>query len=273
MFRSGGAFRFVMCCVVATAMFAPIAPAHADLLGGLTDTVDDTVESGGDLIDDTAASTDTALDEPVEDAVGFVEETSDDLTDVVDATAETIIDEDEASTTDPSTEDVSTTTTTTTTTTTPSAVGTSTTTTSVPEQNTDEPDRMLDEDHTLPVVDRGTGGVSGGGGESVGSRSADPDALTVLSAVGGLTDPVHLEPISLDPITDTSLYGRLLGWLAAAGTGVQALLAGPLLALEILIRALVSAGSGLVAPISMLAAYLGHMTWETRNSRRGHSVT
>lgn len=100
-----------------------------------------------------------------------------------------------------------------------------------------------------------------------GDEPLDPGALTVLAVAGGLDDPSVLEAASVGPIADQSIYGRLLGWLTAAGSGPLGLLAGPLLALEILLRALLSAGSGMVAPASLLASYLVRLLWDGRMLR------
>jgi hypothetical protein len=90
------------------------------------------------------------------------------------------------------------------------------------------------------------------------------ESLEVLSAPLGLTDIDTAGPGPASESRDPSIYGRLLEWLTRTGPGTLRLLAGPLLGLEILVRALLSAGSGLVAPLSLLTAYVVHGVWSMR---------
>lgn len=99
------------------------------------------------------------------------------------------------------------------------------------------------------------------------------DGLDVLVVAAGLADPTLFEPVRIVAPRDDSLYGRLLDWLTGAGSGLLGLLAGPLLALEILLRALLSAGSGLVAPASLLVSYLLRLLWESRARNARPSTT
>lgn len=87
------------------------------------------------------------------------------------------------------------------------------------------------------------------------------DSLTVLATATGLERPVPVVQA-----VDDSIYARLLSWLG--GGGIVDLLAGPLLGLEILLRALLSAGSGLVAPTSLLAALVFVWLRESRGRQR-----
>ena len=270
---------------VATVMVVPLHSARADLLGGLTDivedvvddaepTLDDAVDSGTDLIDDSFGSTGLATDDLADDLTDAVAETSDALADVVDDTSDGLTDtvNDIAEPIFGTEEETTTIVTTSTTvpgptTTAPAATTSPTTATAAqPSEPIGGDGDAVDDDSVAMVA-----GPSDGAGSVAEADRAErgmADSLTVLSAAGGITDVAVLEPISIVPSADASIYGRLLEWLADAGSTVRALLAGPLLALEILIRALVSAGSGLVAPISLLGAYLIRIMWEARGPDR-----
>lgn len=250
----------------------PALEVRADLLGGATDpivdttteVIDDTVDTTETVIDETVGETGTVLDEPVDDLTDVVDTTSDTLTDTVDSETGVVTDTGE-DTTDPVTDAGD-----------PVAAD-------EPVSGTDsDPTTTTDSDESVaaaaaleqnPVTDVETSEPEqavtvGGATEPTPTRAEllDADALTVLAVVGGFRDPAVLEAASVGPIADPSLYGRLLGWLTAAGTGLLGLLAGPLLALEILLRALLSAGSGMVAPASLLASYLLRLLWEGRDA-------
>lgn len=293
MARQGRARAAALAALMAITLVVPSVAARADLLGGVTDWVDDTVDDTTDLVDETVDTTEdivdntigdtgTGLDETVDSLTDTVDTVSDELSGAVDDTTETATDtlqgvtdavtdtfEEPPSTDDGSTDPPTTTTTVrTTTTTTASSAGrattspTTTTTTTVPRSAADA-NATSDEDRTEAIIaDRNS--PSGGSGLS-------GEVLTVLSVAGGLTDPSILEPVRFVALPDESLYGRLLDWLVGAGSGLLGLLAGPLLALEILLRALLSAGSGLVAPASLLVSYLGRLLWESRG-RASRSV-
>ncbi|HVR33339.1 MAG TPA: hypothetical protein VMS74_11620, partial [Acidimicrobiia bacterium] len=64
----------------------------------------------------------------------------------------------------------------------------------------------------------------------------------------------------------STLFDRALDWLTSSGS-LLAILAGSLLALQVLLRALLSAGYGLVAPASLLAAFLAVSLHERRQPR------
>lgn len=247
-------------------MIVPVLPARADLLGGLTDLVDVTVHETTDVVDEIADATTDAVDEvagstgrvlndPVDDTTDLVDGVSDSVTTVVDETEETLIgvvDATEVPLTEVVDDDVDTDTGNTTRpsrgTTTTVAPSTDAVASNTPSHNT----RAIDSDASS---DRTTSNSRSEGLESF-------DALTVLSAAHGLSDSSVSELVDVASVTDASLYGRLLRWLTAAESGVFGLLAGPVLALEILLRALTSAGSGLVAPLSLLSAYLLGLMWQ-----------
>jgi len=250
--RRKGAATAWSALLAACLLFGAAAPVSADLLGGLTETVDEPVDATTDLVDDGAES--TVLDEPVDSLTDTVDETVGELTGVVDDTVD-----DTVTTT-------STTTTTTTTTTVPSS-----TTTTVPDDETDEgavetsgePPTGSEEVIVAPQPP-----PSDGDGGPASTSSVDTvlrtESLEVLSAPLGLTE---IETAGLGPASesrDPSIYGRLLEWLTGTGPGALRLLAGPLLGLEILVRALLSAGSGLVAPLSLLTAYVVQGVWSMR---------
>jgi hypothetical protein len=64
----------------------------------------------------------------------------------------------------------------------------------------------------------------------------------------------------------TTLFDRALDWLTSSAS-LRSVLAGPLIALQVLLRALLSAGSGVVAPASMLAAILAVSLHDRRRPR------
>lgn len=264
MARQGRARAAALAALMAITLVVPSVAARADLLGGVTDwvddTVDDTVVTTEDIVDNTIGDTGTGLDETVDSLTDTVDTVSEELTGAVDETAGDVL-------TDPTTPTTTTTTIPTITTTTVPRSTTTTTTattpTTVPLSRADM-SATSDEDRTEAVIaDRNS--PPGGSGLS-------GEVLTVLSVAGGLTDPSILEPVRFVALPDESLYGRLLDWLVGAGSGLLGLLAGPLLALEILLRALLSAGSGLVAPASLLVSYLGRLLWESRG-RTSSSVS
>ena len=244
--------------LAALGLFGPTTPASADLLGGLTDLIDETVDNASELIDSTVGSTGTVLDPVVDSLTDAVVDTTGALTATVDDLSTALTDPVEegrdASTgdsADPADESGSTTTTA------PRQQTTTTTTTTVPRRSDDE---MVDGAKS-ETDDRGSRERSGAvpirnlppppqSGTVAGERFG---SLNVLAAAGGLPS---VEP-SVRPLLvsdDLALYDRLLDWLGRSGSGLLSILAWPLLVLEILLRALVSAGSGLVAPLSLLAA-------------------
>ncbi|MFP5333162.1 MAG: hypothetical protein ACLGHX_12500 [Acidimicrobiia bacterium] len=240
-----GRVRVVVLAAMVSATLLPLV-ARADLLGGVTEVVDDTSDTTTDAVDSTVDTTETVVDSTVGDSGTVVGEPVDDLTDTADETSDLL---DTVATPDPDSSPGSTTTTTT-------LSGPTTTTTLAPALTSDDVEAPDDEADA-------TAGSGGGAGDGQDGASG-ADGLTVLSAAGGLTDLTVLEPVSIEAIADESFYARLLSWLSGAGTGLLGLLAGPLLALEILLRALLSAGSGLVAPASLLVSYLVRLVWETR---------
>lgn len=259
---------------MAAVLFVPLDAAHADLGGALTDALDETVESTGtaldssvdsvtDAVDGTVGSTGTALDEPV-----------DALTDTVDDVSAAILTTDEepvttTTTTAPVSTGVVTDTTTSPSTTSPSTTSPSTTIVAETAESAEDPVGVLPEDTGATIVaGQGDGGSVESRGNGPPNREASSaESLTVLSLASGLTDPAIPEPVIFGSALDSSLYGRLLDWLTSSGSGMRALLLGPLLALEIVFRALLSAGSGLVAPLSLLGAYLAQFMWRSRDAR------
>jgi hypothetical protein len=234
---------------VAACLLVPVAPAAADLLGDLTDEVEDTVDDlvTNDGVSDLVDETEETLDETVDD----VGET---LSAIIDDTSEELIDT-TTTTSTPST----TTQTTTTTTTTTTAPAASTPTTAPPGAGSSPGDDASSRDEvtgTPGVTEQPTEGTTVAELPGTGSGS-DPTALRVVAAA----EPA---PLSEPSGPDGAVYARLLGWLTAGGFGVLGVLAAPLLGLEILLRALLSAGSGLVAPLSLLASYLVRLIWVGR---------
>lgn len=227
--------------------------ARADLVGGVTEVVDQTSGTTTDTVNGTVGDTGMVVDE----LTGTVDQTSDALTNTVESTPEDVsrtVDDTldllggGATTPDPD-----------------SSAGSPATTIPVGPTTTTVAPAVSSADIEASDEESAGVAVSGGGGEDrEDGAAAATDGLTVLSAAGGLTDMTVLEPVSIEAIVDDSLYGRLLSWLSGAGSGLLGLLAGPLLAFEILLRALLSAGSGLVAPASLLASYLVRLVWETR---------
>lgn len=255
-FRSGGQAA-VLAVTMAIATFIPGAVARADILDGVTVAVDETTDTaegttGGSVdtsvVGDTVDTTETQLDGAIGDTGTPLDEPVNDLTDRADETTEDITGTvglpDESGST------------------------TTTTTTTIASASESHPGTEV-VDRAAEAEDEGDDSVVGSG---VGNSTrpdrgqVDADGLTVLSAAGGLSDLDVLEEVSVAAISDDSLYGRLLSWIAGAGTGILGILVGPLLALEILLRALLSAGSGLVAPASLLASYLFRLVWESRVS-------
>lgn len=68
------------------------------------------------------------------------------------------------------------------------------------------------------------------------------------------TDPTRALTRSIDVSTASSWLARLADWLPSSLASLVGLLAIPLKVIELLLRALLSAGSGLVAPASLLLA-------------------
>lgn len=266
MAHRGATRAAAIAALMAITTIVPAAAAGADLLGGTTDEVVDTVDSSGSLVDGTVDDTGTVLDEPVDEVTTVVDETSLDLTGPVDSTTDPIIGTVDSTTDpiidtvdDPLPADSSDA---------PRSPTTSTTTSTTFPVSSDSPG---DEAVDLDSLDLGETGDTEDEVAVVAPLGGDPSEpggfdteLTVLSAAGGVSDLGTLETVSLSAITDETLYGRLLSWLTGAGAGILGILAGPLLALEILFRALLSAGSGLVAPASLLASYLLRLVWEAR---------
>ncbi|MDX1447939.1 MAG: hypothetical protein R3246_02655 [Acidimicrobiia bacterium] len=288
MVRWGKVWAAAAAAIVVTMVVTPLSVAHADLLGGVTELVEDPVEdvtgtgdgattviqstadggltSPGTVLEDgietvgtTVTNTTGTVTKTVDDTVDTVDDTlsagTETVTDVVRQTGGTLIGD---TTTDSPT--------TTTTPTTPLPTSSSDrTTTSEPATTTVAARAAVAvEDETERTSAAGVSRPADSGAPS--SRQSFGDDLAVLSVARGLGDPSALEPMRIVPVEDSSLYTRLLGWLSGAGSAFLGLLAGPLLALEILLRALLSAGSGLVAPASLLVSYLGRLVWESRRA-------
>lgn len=240
----------LMAVLVAGASLALTQPVRADLHGGLTDTVEETVDTTVEVVDETVNQTEGTLAGTVEDAEAI-------LTGTTTTTA------------------IATTTATTTTTTTSPA--SSPPTTAGGTGTSDDAFLAGDADGAASGEgeDESEGaGLGIGGGQSPDSGSSDDqipsrlDRLSVLATAGGLGDFSVSEPTATRSSIDTSLYGRMLDWLSGTGSGLG-VLAAPLLGLEILFRALLSAGSGLVAPISLLAAFVARSLVAGRERRNG----
>lgn len=265
MAHRGATRAAAVAALMAITTVAPAVGAGADLHGGTTDEV---IDSSGSIVDGTVDDTGTALDESVDEVTTVVDDTGQDLTETVDSTTDPVtgtVDD----TTDPAlgtvddplpADDPAP----------PRSPATSpTTSTTLPGSSDSSGDEAAD----LDSLDLGETGDDEDEGAVVAPLGGDPsepggfdtDRLTVLSAAGGVSDLGTLETVLLSAITDETLYGRLLSWLTGAGAGILGTLAGPLLALEILFRALLSAGSGLVAPASLLASYLLRLVWESRS--------
>lgn len=268
---------------VAIILIVPVLPARADLLDGLSDlddvtveettvVVDETADGTTDVVDALAGSTGTILDESVDDTTDLVDGLSDSATTVVGETEDSLIgvvDETEDSVTgvvdDGADSDAGETTT-------PSSG-----TTATDDPTTDGATSTVNEGSLEEHQDFVS--VTESDASSVGTTSSDPsdglesfESLAVLSAAYGLADSSVPELVDVASVADVSLYGRLLGWLTSAQSGVFGLLAGPLVALEILLRALTSAGSGLVAPLSLLSAYLFRLIRQMHVVRRAPAV-
>ena len=251
------------------------APAHADLLGGVTELIDETseagvglldgvVDAGPDAIDDTLGSTGTSLENAVVTVTEAVGTSSEELTGALGSTADAVtevIDDggDAVAGSDPSTPAVPTTAPRTSTLP-PSSEPTSATPTSTSSRN----------ELTAGLADSPAGRAMVTGPRSPAGSSPRVDAdghvaldeLRVLAVTNGFTREDQ-RPVVANRIDDSSLYGRLLGWLTSTGSALR-VLAAPLLGFEILVRALLSAGSGLVAPLSLLAAFVFRMLREGR---------
>jgi hypothetical protein len=244
------------------------APAQADLLGGPTELVDDTVDAGASLIvdaddgitevlDQAVGGTGAAIDEVVETVADVVVDTTDSVTDVVASPEEELGDvpADAAADDPPTTE-----------TTAPVVAGTP------PTAPGDGGSAFEPVEDSAAVAPAGTWTAPAAPqpdliASAVPGRGDDwLVVLAVLGSAGGLSDLASLDPVVVGPAMDATLYGRLLAWLSAAGSGLGAL-AGQLLGLDILLRALLSAGSGLVAPISMFGAMLVRAMWTSRVAR------
>lgn len=239
--------------VIATALLGMASPANADLLGGATQLLDETVDGGTDLIDGTVGS--TGID-PVDGTVDVITDVADDTTgvlvdavdDTTDAVTDTIApaDDEEEPVRDPSQTTVAPAPT-------PSRDGSTSTRSSAEVRGDELEDRqVLAESRTSRSEDRSTGSVS------ADPVRADLDSLRVLASATGAEHDSTVARIG-----DTGLYARLLGWLDTAG-GLADYLASSLLGLEILLRALLSAGSGLVAPASLLLAFVAHVLSDGR---------
>lgn len=273
MTRRGKGRAVTLAACMALGAFIPAVGAHAQVLDEVTDPIDQTVDSVSSdtdqtvdttetVVDETAEDTENLLDESVEDSSDLVDTTSDDLTEIVNETAEDV----PTTQADDGTEFVD--------------GGDSTTTsgdlsdttageTSIVPATEALADETLDADEEYQAFDQGDVEEANAGSASSSDDEVmiEADRLTVLSAAGGLTDLTVLETVSIAAITDDSIYGRLLEWLAGAGPGLAGVLAGPLLAVEIFLRALLSAGSGMVAPASLLGSYLLRLVWEGRFRR------
>lgn len=246
-------------------MVVPVLPARADgqalaglveaTVDGTTDVVNETVQGTTDAVDETD-STGTVLDEPVDDTTDLVDGLADSVITIVDETEDSVtevVDDD----TDPDPGE----------TTIPSP---GTTTTADPSTETARSDTsevvVAEQENSASAIPEDTASgrtTSTDRSEGLGSLVA----LSVLAAANGVSELSDSEMVDVASVTDTSLYGRLIGWLTSAQSGVFGLLAGPLLSLEILLRALTSAGSGLVAPLSLLSAYLVRIIRQLRVRR------
>jgi hypothetical protein len=65
-------------------------------------------------------------------------------------------------------------------------------------------------------------------------------------------------------ITDSGWLNGLTNWLRSGANGLLDLLAMPVRLLELLSRALLTAGSGLIAPLSMLLAFTAYLIKDRR---------
>ena len=269
----GRAWAAVAAALLTITMVVPSLAARAELLGGLADVTDGPVDTSAQTLDET-----TALDTDVDPVVAATEEVADATvgdSGIVDATTDAVGDtlatgtETIRDTVDggsllgdepddpPSDTDVP---------------ATNTRTTDSPTTKSNDSPALSDDASGLRTDDEAAVGVTDRNPSPDDERFGD-DGLDVLVVAAGLADPSLFEPVRIVAPRDDSLYGRLLDWLAGAGSGVLGLLAGPLLALEILLRALLSAGSGLVAPASLLVSYLLRLLWESRARNARPSTT
>ncbi len=151
------------------------------------------------------------------------------------------------------------------------------TTTSVPEpassSSTTRPS-VEDRDETVAVPPAGDEGPSDPSGDGPGEApSGDPGRAPVRSlplegetsflSAAEATDPVEVGPAGGFDNFDEH---RVLAWVRGTlPEGPGAFVLGPLVLLTILARAMVSAGAGLVAPLSFLASYLIMISLDRRD--------
>lgn len=201
------------------------APASADLLGGLTDPVEDVGRSVEDI--------ENAVEDAAEPVVDAIEDAADQPKDVLPTTTST-------------------------TTTTIATVPATTTTTVAPAPSSESPPAEVPADSSEESDAGAAAPVRPPPDSGEDPPPTEPGGRRAVRLFEGLAADAGSAGVGsgalAGPAADPSIYGRLLGWLTTAG--VLGTLAGPLLALEILLRAIVSAGSGLVAPLSLLGAFL-----------------
>lgn len=94
-------------------------------------------------------------------------------------------------------------------------------------------------------------------------------ALQTALVASGSTEPSspNLVPSTAMAPVDAGWLDGLTNWLRNGGEGLLAFLAGPIRLLELLARALLTAGSGLIAPLSMLLAFTAFLIKDRRWAR------
>lgn len=125
---------------------------------------------------------------------------------------------------------------------------------------------VIDEYPVAPIAANQNPPESGISGGATDVRDSGSFELAQSLQVA-LTRSVLASPAVSGPLVDSSGSSWLLGltgWLRSAGGGLVDLLAIPLKLLELLGRALLTAGSGLVAPASLAIAFTLHAVRDQR---------
>lgn len=242
-------------------------PAVAQIL-------DDTTESVTEEVDQTTETVEETSDDLVSETEGALDDTTSTIEETAEETLEESSDDGSEEEAEP-TDDSSTTADDTSTTSDDDGSSTGDTTeitSSTEESEVAESDESVASDEQQLTEDTAAhgeerlGGSTGAVAEGDDDDSGNGTGIRALAGSVSVLDPISsgTSRSSSEVETTVGFLQRALSWIAASDSMMMGVLAGPLIALEVLLRAIVSAGSGLVAPASLLGAYGFAAVWDRR---------